>query len=148
MSNRMCQGGPLTRLWRTERYHSRASAGRGIRTGTWIGVEVSQAKKDVECSRQEGAAHTRAWSPDRAQMKEACVLSCSNHVRLFATLWTIAHQAPLSLGFSRQESWSALPWPPPGGLPDPWFKPVSLISLALMSVFFTISTTWDAHREA
>ena len=52
-----------------------------------------------------------------------CVLS---RVRLFATLWTVAHQAPLSMGFSRQEYWSRLPCPPPGDLPDPGIKPASL----------------------
>ena len=46
----------------------------------------------------------------------ACVLS---HVRLFVTPWTGARQAPLSMGFSRQEYWSGLPFPPPGDLPDP-----------------------------
>ena len=50
-----------------------------------------------------------------------CVL---RHHRLFATLWTVAHQAPLSMGFSRQEYWSGLPFPPPGDLPDPEIKPV------------------------
>ena len=40
-----------------------------------------------------------------------CVLS---HIQLFATLWTVAYQAPLSMGFSRQEYWSGLPFPPPG----------------------------------
>ena len=50
-----------------------------------------------------------------------------NHVRLFATLWTIAHQAPLSMGFSRQENWNGLPGPPPGDLPDSGVKPMSLI---------------------
>ena len=40
-------------------------------------------------------------------------------VRLFASLWTVAHQAPLSMGFSRQESWSGLPFPSPGDPPDP-----------------------------
>ena len=39
-----------------------------------------------------------------------CVLSCFNHVRLFATLWTVALQAPLRIGFSRQEYWSGLDW--------------------------------------
>ena len=43
-----------------------------------------------------------------------CVLSCSSHVQLFVTLWTVAHQAPLSMRFSRQEHWSGLPCPPPG----------------------------------
>ena len=48
----------------------------------------------------------------------ACVLSCFSHVPLFVTLWTVARQAPLSMGFSRQEHWSGLPRPPPGDLPD------------------------------
>ena len=42
-----------------------------------------------------------------------------SRVRLFVTPWTIAHQAPLSMGFSRQEYWSGLPFPSPGDLPDP-----------------------------
>ena len=42
-----------------------------------------------------------------------------SHVRLFVTLWTVAHQAPLSMGFSRQEYFSGLPCPPPGNLPKP-----------------------------
>ena len=53
-----------------------------------------------------------------------CMLSCFSHVRLFATLWTVAHQAPLSLVFSRQEYWSRLPCPPPGNLPDPEIEPM------------------------
>ena len=60
-----------------------------------------------------------------------CVLSRSSCVRLFATLWTVAHQAPLSMGFSRQEHWRGLPCPPPGDLPDPAIKPASLMSPAL-----------------
>ena len=43
-----------------------------------------------------------------------------------ATPWTVAHQAPLPMGFSRQESWSELPFPSPGDLPDPGIKPMSL----------------------
>ena len=57
-----------------------------------------------------------------------CVLSHFSHVRLFATPWTVAHQAPLSLGFSRQEYWHGLPFPPPGNLLDPGIKPMSLTS--------------------
>ena len=55
-----------------------------------------------------------------------------------ATLWTIAHQAPLSMGFSRQEYWSWLPFPPPGGLPNPGVKPTSLASPALAGRFFNL----------
>ena len=42
-----------------------------------------------------------------------------SRVRLFVTPWTVAHQAPLSMGFSRQEYWNGLPFPSPGDLPDP-----------------------------
>ena len=55
--------------------------------------------------------------------KEKC--QSLSHIRLFATLWTIAHQAPLSMGFSRQECWSGLPFPPPGNLPNLGIKPRS-----------------------
>ena len=60
-----------------------------------------------------------------------CVLSHFSCVRLFATLWTVANQAPLSMGFSRQEYWSGLPSPPspPRALLDPGIKPVSLGTL-------------------
>ena len=50
------------------------------------------------------------------------VLSC---VRLFVTLWTVAYQAPLSMGFSRQQYWSGLPFPSLGDLPDLGIKPGS-----------------------
>ena len=48
-----------------------------------------------------------------------------SRVRLFATLWTVACQAHLSMGFSRQEYWSGLPFPSPGDLPDPGIEPWS-----------------------
>ena len=51
------------------------------------------------------------------------MLSRFSHVRLFATLWTVARQVPLSLGFSRQEYWSGWSFPSPGDLPDPGMKP-------------------------
>ena len=54
-----------------------------------------------------------------------CMLSRFSRVRLFATLWTVAHQAPPSMGFSRQEYWSGLPVPSPGDLPDSGIKPRS-----------------------
>ena len=48
-----------------------------------------------------------------------------SRVQLFATSWTVAHQAPLSMGFSRQEFWSGLPFPSPGDLPNPGIEPRS-----------------------
>ena len=74
------------------------------------------------------------------------VLSHFSCVRLFVTLWTIAHQAPLSIGFSRQEHWSGFPCPPPGDLPDPGIKLTSFMSPVLAGGFFT-SATWEAPPE-
>ena len=64
------------------------------------------------------------------------------------TLWTMDFldpEAPLFMGFSRQEYWSGLPCPPPGDLPSPGVEPMSLISPALSGGFFTTSATWEAH---
>ena len=59
----------------------------------------------------------------------------------FATPWTIARQAPLSMKFSWEEYWSGLPFPSPGDLPDPGIKPESLVPPALAGGFFTTSAT-------
>ena len=61
----------------------------------------------------------------RVGLTDACVLSRFSHVQLFATLWTVARQASLSMSFSGQEYWSGLPFPPPGSLPDPGIKHMS-----------------------
>ena len=58
---------------------------------------------------------------------------------LFVTLWTIAHQVPLSTDFSRQDYWSQLPCPTPGDLPDPGIKPVSPVAPALQAGSFPLS---------
>ena len=73
-----------------------------------------------------------------------CVLSRFSHVQLFATLCTIACQALLSMGFSRQEHWSGLPCPPPGDPPAPGIEPTSLPSPALAGGLLTSSATWEA----
>ena len=75
----------------------------------------------------------------------ACLLSRFSRVWLFAALWIVARQAPLSMEFSRQEYCSGLPCPPPGDLSDPGVKPASLMSPALACGFFTTSTTWEAR---
>ena len=77
----------------------------------------------------------------------AWVLICFSHVQLFVTPWNVACQAPLSMGFSRQEYWSRLPCPPPGDFPDPGIKPESLMSPALAGGFFTTSATWEYIKE-
>ena len=56
-------------------------------------------------------------------------------------------QTSLSIGFSRQEYWSGLPWPPPGDLPNPGIEPASLMFPALAGGFFSTSVTWEAHND-
>ena len=69
-----------------------------------------------------------------------------SHVRLFVTAWTVARQGPLSMGFSKQENWSGLPYPPSGDLPKQ-IKPLSLTSPALADGCFTVSTVWKAQSR-
>ena len=78
-----------------------------------------------------------------------CVYACAKLLQLCPTLCNpmdcVASQAPLSMGFSRQEYW--MPFPSPGYLPNPGIKPVSLMSPALAGGFFTTSTTWKSPKE-
>ena len=69
-----------------------------------------------------------------------------SHVRLFVTPWTVACQTLLSMGFSRQEYWNGLPCPPPGDLPNPGIKPVSLTSPTWAGGFFTTGAN-DKPRQ-
>ena len=81
-------------------------------------------------------------------MAETCELVDAKSLQLcptLSTLWTVACQAPPSIGFSRQEYWSRLPCPPPGDLPNSGIKPTSLLSPALAGGLFTTSDTWEAH---
>ena len=64
------------------------------------------------------------------------VVQSLSPVPFFATPWTVAHQAALSVGFPRQEYWSGLPYPTPGELPDPGIEPGSVVSPALAGRFF------------
>ena len=94
-------------------------------------------------STHEGPNSSRTWRPDiRVSM-----LSHFSHVRLCATLWTAACQAPLTMGFLRQEYCRQLPCPPPGDLPNPETEPVSLMSPELAGRFFTTSTTWEPRDQ-
>ena len=76
-----------------------------------------------------------------------CSPSLFSCVQLFAILWIVACQVPLSMGFSRQEYWSGLPFPPPGDLPDPGIEPLSLASPALAGRFLTTSTTGEVPSD-
>ena len=81
--------------------------------------------------------------PQWSKRLHAQSLSC---VSLFVTLWTVAHQALLSMEFSRQEYWSGLPFSPPRGLPNPGIKSTSPSSV-LASRFFNTEPTWEAPNQ-
>ena len=90
----------------------------------------------------EATVHGVAESDTTQQLNHHQSLS---HVQLFATPWTIACQAPLSMGLSWQEYWSGLPFPPLGDLPDPWVKPVSPPSPTLVHGFFLTEPSGKSH---
>ena len=76
--------------------------------------------------RGESSGFSDLFPPLPTTSWRECMLSHFSRVRLFASPWTLAHQAPLSMGFSRQEAWSGLPFPSPEDLPDPGIEPRSL----------------------
>ena len=92
---------------------------------------------------------TTQWQLIHAQYSttttSACVLSHFGRVRLFVTLWTVAHQASLSMQFSRKEYWNEMPLTSPGHLPDAGNQPMSLTSPTLPDDFFTTSANWEAE---
>ena len=109
----------------------------GAQFGEHSGYQQAKHSSDQQCS-------PNSVSCFLSQCMQACMLGHFSRVWLFVTPWTVAHQASLSMGFSRQEYWSGLPLPPPGYLPDPGIKPASFMSAALAGGFFTTSTTWKA----
>ena len=76
---------------------------------------------------------------NQSRIKFVCVCLVASVVSGSVTLWTVAQQAPLCMGCSRQEHWSELPFPSPGDLPDPGIEPTSLMFSALAGGFFTTS---------
>ena len=78
----------------------------------------------------------------------ACTLSRFSSLQLFETLWTVAHQAPLSTGFSKQKYWSGLPFSPPGDLPDAEIKPTYLMSPVLTGGYLTTGASYGGFPAA
>ena len=105
--------------------------------GPWVSTNTHQHL----LSRQQSCSRDTTAPPGTHAVR---VLSRFSHVSLFATPWTIPRQAPLSMGFSRQEYWSGLPRPPPEDLPHSGIEPASLRTPALAGGFFTTSATWEA----
>ena len=95
----------------------------------------------------------KTWKPpkcpsaDEWVKKRLCCASRFSRVRLSVTAWTVACQAPLSTGFSRQEHWNGLPCPPPKDLPNSGIEPTSLMSPPLAGGFFITSTAWEAYSS-
>ena len=90
---------------------------------------VLRLKCDTESPGWGGVGAGQHTAPVSDSIHPQCVLGCvlsrGSHVQLIATLWTTAHQASLSMGFSRQKYWNGLPLFSSGDLPDPGMKPIS-----------------------
>ena len=99
----------------------------------------------ITCSRSEALQQEPAQrdEPELIPMLRVCTLISSVVSDSFVTQWSVACQVPLSMGFSRQEYWSGLPFPPPGDLPDPRIKTMLLTSPALAGRFFSTGTIWE-----
>ena len=119
----------------------------------WKSSSLQFSHKDVFCpslkSHFKFFLKILFWQakPTSNPLLQLCVLRHFSRVWLFVTLWTTAHQAPLSMGFSRQEYWSGLPCSPPGDIPDPRIKPMFLRSPALAGRIFTTSATREAPKD-
>ena len=92
-----------------------------IQITLWTNYEIAGGKNLNKASQATDSLHAKSL--------QSCLT--------LATLWTVAHQAPLSWGFSRQEYWSGLPFPPPGDLPHPGIEPLSQASPASTGRFLT-----------
>ena len=128
--------------------YQRGEAGARGRLG--IGDSGERRRARACCIAQglyshSGIACMRGESGKERTRVCVCALSHFSRVRLSAAPWTAAPQAPLSMGFFRQEYWSGVPCPPPGDLPDPGMEPASLTSPALASRFFTTRAAWETR---
>ena len=82
-----------------------------------LGTQAPEGKSNIL---KESEYRTKGKNRDAFRcVKLVCVLSRFSHVHLFTTLWMVASRAPLSMGFSRQEYWGGVPFPPPGESPQP-----------------------------
>ena len=123
--------------------------------GMCVGSLVRKLRFQKACSQKVKKANGNkkqitsmaAIFTDTSSKMGVCMLSCFSRVRLYAILRTIAHQAPLSMGFSRQEYWSGLPCATAGYLPNPGIKHVSLTSPTLAGGFLNTSATWEAPKS-
>ena len=134
--------GRLTLCWST---YCAWQALHRVLSGMWWETESFSGSKTLQLPALEGAPPLTArpevkFNPvHRAKSLQSCPL--------YAAPWTVAHRAPLSMGFSRQEYWGGLPCPPPGDLPDAGFEPTPLTSPVFTGRFFTTSTPWQTRVQ-
>ena len=121
--------------WKTTQILSQSLKG-ALGRSWWKFLLIIRSLRTL-CTFTEEQQWTRSWlcdiqsSLDKAHVElpaflnrmKVKVLVCLSHVQLFSTPWTVAHQTPLSMGFSTQKYWSGLPCPPPGDLPDSRIEP-------------------------
>ena len=114
---------------------------RLVNVEVWLCCALYQKGFDhlwiLVCTRYLPPTDTEGWP-----VCVCTVLSSFSRVQLFVTSWSIAHQTPLSMGFSRHEFWSGLPGHPPGDLPHPGIKSRSPVSPALQAILYLLS-----HQE-
>ena len=96
--------------------------------GGWAALENSCYRQTCKPSPNKTSLGHRINSEASVSSAPICMLSRFSRVRLFSSPWTVACQAPLSVGFSRQDYWSGWPCPPPGDHPDPGIEPTSHVS--------------------
>ena len=119
-------------------------AGGDVFCGPWIRSLSFREPVPLNCDLHQRSSvifHPLRW--DR-KAKGGCASLRAKSLQLCLTL--VAHQAPLSMGFSRQEYWSGLPFLPAGDLPDPGIEPPFPVSPALAGGFFTSSAIWKAFK--
>ena len=110
------------------------------------GEQTPSAKLSSDEDRSGMRGSQRKSNRDRNITNISAVLSLLRRDELCVTTWTVAHRAPLSMGFSRQEYWSGLWCLPPEDLPYPGIEPTSLISPTLASGFLTTRATWKTQE--
>ena len=118
----------------------------------WKRLRLSKPQESKKCSKSKLLLKGKHHSGETSRKVPVAIGDkvfiedvCAKLLQLCATLWIVARQAPLSMGFSRQEYWSRLPCPPPGALPDPGIESKSLTSPALAGRFLTTSATWEGN---
>ena len=118
-----------------------------LRDRAYIPTVIYNAVLVSGVKHRDSVIHTHAYSFLNMYIyTHTCVCSVASVVSDSVILWTVACQAPLSMGFSRQEYWSRWSCPPPRDLPDPGMEPASLMPPALAGRFFTTSATWEVPK--